>query len=242
MITLRKIRRNEPFEVIGKDFGISKQPACTIFKANIETISSCMKQFKVWPSKDSISKLLPIQFRTYFKDVQSIIDCFEIVIEKPSNPLHQSLTYSEFKHANTIKYLISITPNGAINFISLGYGGRISDALITEVSGYLDNLPSGCAVLADRGFKDVDVLVTKQNCAFIRPASVMEGTQSSLDDVVLSRMIASSIIHVERAIRRIREFKLLAPAACIKSKIVPYADMAVQIACGFVNMQSSLIK
>lgn len=40
-----------------------------------------------------------------YSNVQSIIDCLEIEIEKPSNAIHQSLTWSEYKNVNTLKYL-----------------------------------------------------------------------------------------------------------------------------------------
>ena len=49
-------------------------------------------------------------------------------------------TWSQYKHYNTIKYLISVTPQGVISFISNGWGGRTSDKYITENSGFLNHL------------------------------------------------------------------------------------------------------
>lgn len=85
----------------------------------------------------------------------SIIDCFEIEIEKPSNASHQALTWSQYKNCNTIKYLISITPDGLINFISESYGGRTPDLTIFEDSGFLNKLTQGSKKFADRGFKNM---------------------------------------------------------------------------------------
>jgi len=42
--------------------------------------------------------------------------------------------WSQHKHYNTAKYLISITPQGVINFISRGWGGRTSDQFIVVVA------------------------------------------------------------------------------------------------------------
>ncbi|KAI8425266.1 hypothetical protein MSG28_007055, partial [Choristoneura fumiferana] len=56
----------------------------------------------------------------------------EIEIQKPKNVIHQALTWSEYKNANTFKYLISCTPDGLIRFVSKGYGGRVSDIDLVE--------------------------------------------------------------------------------------------------------------
>jgi hypothetical protein len=47
---------------------------------------------------------------------------------------------------------VSITPSGAVNFISKGWGGRVSDKEITLKSGYIYKLSHGDEVLADWGF------------------------------------------------------------------------------------------
>ena len=49
-------------------------------------------------------------------------------------------------------------------------------------------------------------------------------------------------IHVERAIRRVREFKYLAPHACTDTHLIDTVDDAVNLVCGLVNLQGSLIK
>jgi len=51
-----------------------------------------------------------------------------------------------------VKYLIGITPQGSIAFISQGWGGRTSDVHLTEKSGLLEKLLPGDVILADSGF------------------------------------------------------------------------------------------
>lgn len=82
-------------------------------------------------------------------------------------------------------------------------------------SGYLNKLPSGAYVLADRGFKNIENMLLEKNCTLIRPASVGQNQQSSSKEARESKQIAAIRIHIERVIRRIREFQMLRPHACV---------------------------
>ena len=241
MIILRRIKLAESFKILSNDFGICQSVAVNVFHTFLPQIASNLRQLIVWPSSNAIKRLLPISFMSNFYEVESIIDCFEIQIQKPTDPVWQALTWSEYKGCNTLKYLISITPNGLINFISDGFSGRISDIEITIQSGYLDHLRRGSHVMADRGFKQIENLIQEKGCILIRPATVCDGVRSQREEVLLSKRVASLRIHVERAIRRIREFAFLSPHSCIEVRTVPMVDYAVQVACGLINMQSSLI-
>ncbi|CAH2006759.1 unnamed protein product [Acanthoscelides obtectus] len=123
LITMTKIRTNDQFSRIGIDFGKSTSAISKIFNKTVVVMAPLMIQLIVWPPSWKIKKLVPNQFKAYYNNVQSIIDCFEVEIEKPSNALHQAKTWSEYKKCNTIKYLVSCTPNGPINIISSGFGG-----------------------------------------------------------------------------------------------------------------------
>ena len=96
---------------------------------------------------------MPHQFiESFGKHVAAIVDCFEILIEKPSYLHARAQTFFQYKHHHTMKYLIVITPQGFISFVSKGWGGRTSDKHLTENCGFLDKLLPGDIVLADRGF------------------------------------------------------------------------------------------
>lgn len=58
-------------------------------------------------------------------------------------------TWCNYKHYNTVKFLIGLAPQGVITYISKGWRGRVSDVHLTENSGLLDNLN---LILADLGF------------------------------------------------------------------------------------------
>lgn len=85
-------------------------------------------------------------------------------------------------------------------FISLAHGGRCSNKLITQNSGFLEYLRPGDKVMADRGFTIRDLLYERKvNLAI--PAITQKGGQLSNEDVTSMRRLANVHIHVERVIR-----------------------------------------
>ena len=83
----------------------------------------CLSPLVKWPERESVQRTMPYCFQHHYGlQVTSIIDCFELFIEKPSNLLAKSCTWSSYKSYNTAKYLISITPQGTESFVSQGFG------------------------------------------------------------------------------------------------------------------------
>ena len=105
-----------------------------------------------WPERKQISKIMPSCFLDNFKECVIILDCFEVIIEKPNDLTARAQTYCSYKHHNTVNILLGITPQGTISFVSEPWGGRTSDVYLTENSGVLKNFIPGDVVMADRGF------------------------------------------------------------------------------------------
>ena len=145
---------------------------------------------------------MPMAFQKRCPKCTVIIDCFEAFIERPSN-LWQDLL-SSYKHHNTVKYLIGITPQGSVLFISRGWGGRASIKLLTENSGLQSLLLPGDTILADRGFDIADsvglCLATIKVPAYTKGKSQLSGIE-----VEQTRRIANVRIHVERVIGNLRQ-------------------------------------
>ena len=120
-------------------------------------------------------KTMPSDFRKHFKKCVLIIDCFEVFIERPASLLARAQTYSNYKKHNTIKFLIGITPQGSVVYISEGWGGRVSDIHLTENYGLLQLLP-GDMILADRGFTIQDS--AGMYCAEVRIPPFTKGKNS----------------------------------------------------------------
>ena len=96
-----------------------------------------------WPTREAIQRTMPFCFRVHYGlKVTAIIDWFELFIEKPSNLMARACTWSQYKHYNTAKYLIAVTPQGVISFISKGWDGRASDQYIgTGIGGQWGQMP-----------------------------------------------------------------------------------------------------
>lgn len=90
-----------------------------------------------------------------------------------------------------MKFLVSITPNWIISFVFRGYGGLALDLYITEDCEFVECMPNGATIIANRGFKVVATLLARKSCSLVRPARVSMTNLSSEDDVVSSRKIAS---------------------------------------------------
>lgn len=242
LITIKKIRQDDVYERLGDDFDMSSSNVQKIFTSTVPKLADVAQELIFWPDHYSMRKTLPIPFRYRYRQVESIIDCFEIEIEKSSDVLVQALTWSEYKKCNTLKYMVSATPRGMVNFVSEAFGGRTSDRDIFEKSKFLDSLPENAKVMADRGFKHVAALLTNRGSELIRPPSVHEGEKLSKEQVKENKRIASLRVHIERVIRRLREFTMLNPHSCIHHSLWYLMNHIVIIACGLVNIQGTLIQ
>ncbi|VDI48973.1 Hypothetical predicted protein [Mytilus galloprovincialis] len=212
LITLLKIRLALPSFLLGDIFGISESRVSQIFSTWINFMNTVFTPLLKWPNSKKVRKHLPKSFRTTFPKTTCIIDCTEIFIQKPTTPSAQARTYSTYKQHNTYKMLVSITPTGAFNFVSNLWCGNVSDRYITEHSGFLDNIKAGDEVMADRGFLIRDLLLERKATLNIPPFTkkCAQGKGRCLlsRDITKTKKIAKQRIHVERAIGRLKNFKI----------------------------------
>ena len=144
-------------------------------------------------------------FRKKFEcKITTIIDCFQLVIDRPTNLTVRSLIWSNYESRNTGKYLIGITPQETICFISKGWGGRASDQHITENSRFLKYVVYNDVIMADRGFNIAETLGTLVVKLEI-PSFTKGQDQMRAEDVGDTRVIANVRIHVERVIGNLRK-------------------------------------
>uniref|UniRef100_A0A672HZR3 THAP-type domain-containing protein n=1 Tax=Salarias fasciatus TaxID=181472 RepID=A0A672HZR3_SALFA len=248
LITLMHLRLDLPLQHIAHLFGVHRGTVSAIVQETINVLHVRLAPLVHWPDRDSLQVSMPHQFvETFGKRVAAIIDCFEVFIKRPSNLLARAQTFSHYKHSHTLKYLIGITPQGVISFISKGWGGRTSDKKITENCGFLDQLLPGDLVLADRGF-DIQESVGMM-CAEVKTPAFTRG-QRQLDakDVEETRSLASLRIHVERVIGAVRnKYKILSSKIPIEMVLpcegeeITFLDKVVVVCCALTNMCPSVV-
>ena len=67
---------------------------------------------------------LPVS-EIFFKKCYILIDCSEVFIERPTDLGARAQVWSNYKHH--LKFLIEITPQGTISYVSNCVGGRMPD-------------------------------------------------------------------------------------------------------------------
>jgi hypothetical protein len=134
-----------------------------------------------------------------------------------------------------------------VSFISVGWGGRVSDKHLTANSTFLDNLIHGDLVLADRGFEIQD-LVGLVGAEVRYPAFTRGKSQLSAAEVESTRTIANVRIHVERVIGVVRQkYSILGATIPIDYLITkpedryPVLDKVVNVCCALTNLCPSVV-
>ena len=95
----------------------SNSTASRTFDKLIDVIVIVLKFLIKWPNREGLQNTTPTDFvQVYGHKVAVIIDCFEVCIERPGDLLALASTWNNYKHHNTINFLIGICPQGAIFF------------------------------------------------------------------------------------------------------------------------------
>ena len=155
----------------------------------------------------------------------------------PRSYKSQAATFSNYKHHNTAKGLVGISPNGAVTFASDLYTGRCSDQKITKDCGILELLEPGDSLMADRGFDIGDDL--PKNVSLNIPPFLDGKPQLNLKEELETRKIASVRVHVERAIERIKNYRIL--QTVFPLSMAPELNKIWVICCYLVNFLPPLI-
>ena len=239
LLTLLKLRQNFGHEDLGYRFKVSNRTVANIVNTFVHALHEILVEGMMVangiPSVLKNKNSMPSSFSS-FSSCRIILDCTEVQCEIPTPMDQQSATWSNYKQRNTFKALVGVAPNAAITFVSAFYPGCMSDKEIVRQSMVMDQMQSGDLILADKGFLIQELLPPGVS---LNLPPFLNGAQFTIAQAELTIRIARARIHVERAIQRVKEFKIL--------HLIPvhYRSMAsklLQVCAALVNMQSPLIK
>ncbi len=248
LLTILRLRLDSPLIDLAFRFNISVNAAGVIFNRWLDYMYLRFGSLCMWPHRDKIIENMP---KSYFDDYptsMAIIDCTELYIEKPSSLQIQSQCYSDYKSGTTVKGLIAIDPRGSVIFVSELFSGSMSDREVVKQSGFLQLLgqlvASGklltCdAIMADKGFDTTEEIQSLGLSMNIPPRARASG-QMQASDVELTKLIAKHRVHVERAIARIKKFRIVRHK--IAASIVPKIN-SIWFVCSFLtNFHDTLMR
>ena len=132
LIALIKLRRGLSNQDIAYRFGVASGTISKLLRSWIAALAEFSANNLIyWPEKTALRKNLPKVFKEKFSKCVAIIYCIEMFIDRPFDLNTRARTWSNYKNTNTIKYFVSCAPTGAVNFISNGWDGRVSEKEIT---------------------------------------------------------------------------------------------------------------
>ncbi len=124
VLTLVRTRKGFDVKFLADTFEINSSQVSKIYNTWIAFLSQELSFLVPWPSRSELRKSLPQRFKR-FQNVRIMLDCLELFIQKPKVPISQKITWSSYKHWNTFKLLVGITPTGVISFVPPLWTGAI---------------------------------------------------------------------------------------------------------------------
>lgn len=230
---LVRLRQGISESLLGIMFKIDQSTVSRTFSKCLGIVHSKVKPLNIWPPKHQVKAYMPSFFHKNFPACRVIIDCTEFFWQQPTNSYNQQCSFSTYKNHNTLKSLIGMSPNGSITFISDLWLGGISDIELTRRSGLLDKLEPGDVVLADRGFTRMAPDFDKKNVTLCTPYFLQNKIQFQIDERGDNKKVSSHRCHVERAIGRIKNYKILEGIITMNLKNVQEIYYVCSFLCNF---------
>lgn len=218
-------------------FGVCESTASSAFTTWVKLMAKELDWLISWSDRKIIQRDLSSMFRKYYLKYRVIIDCTELFVETPSSLEVAAMCWSNYKQHYTAKFLIGITPNGHISFVSETYGVRASDVFIAENSKFCNKLQPNDQVMADHGFK-INNLRAFHQCSLKIPPSKHRNLQMSASDVQETSIIANVRIYVAQAIKSIKDFYILKKELPVS--LLPLLDDIVVVFSAFCNLKKHL--
>ena len=229
--------------MLGYLFGINEKMASKYCKQMISEFDVLLSSPQLcnpmqFCSKECTDKNMLECFKQHHPTCGLIIDCTELFIETSKDELLQKATWSSYKHHNTLKVLVNISSTGHVCHVSPCYPGKISDGAITAKEKHsFSGLWDGAMIMADKGFVVNESI--PEGVELNMPAKANAQAQFTDAQKAINASVASTRIHVERAIARAKKFKIIGDE--ISMDMLPYASKITRVCFYLTNFQGPLV-
>ena len=115
LLVLMKLRLGIMVEDLAFRFKVSPRKVSQIFIIWMKLISKELSVLVIWPSLSRIKSTFPNCFKRLYHNVRVTIDCTELYMVTPSSFVMQACLYNDYMHHSTVKFLVTITPDGALS-------------------------------------------------------------------------------------------------------------------------------
>ncbi|XP_021704426.1 uncharacterized protein LOC110677684 [Aedes aegypti] len=247
IMTLRKLRRNTPFVDLAEEYSVCTTTISKYFHRTLFVLYGALKYALEPVSKDISIRHLPRIFKDKYGSRRiHIIDCFEVATEEPTDPKAALSHHSSYKMRETTKFMIAMSADGRVSFISHAYAGRCSDRKIAETSGFLDMLEPGDVVIADKGF-DISDMISSRGAVLNIPTFLRKDSQLNPLHLENDKQITTLRVHVERIIGVLKsKYEYLNGIILVDSlrrfeNNINAVDLAVWVCCILINFNKSIV-
>jgi hypothetical protein len=239
-LALIKLRLSKEDMELSILFRVSRVTAGRIFLTWLNFMFYQFQELDLFLPRDVIDVYMPKDFKKKFPSTRIILDATEIKIQKPENPPDQSATWSTYKHSNTLKTMIGVTPRGLVSYVSSSYGGSCSDRQIIERSSLVQEPPFAPkdSIMADRGIMVQDIFAC-QDVQVNTPETMRGKNQLDPETVIKDRRIASKRVHVERVIGLAKTYKIL--AGDLDHSKTPYGSRIIFVCFALCNFRENIM-
>lgn len=238
VLLLTKLKCDLSYCTLSVLFGISSELCKKYVHEMLPILSRVLKSTIRFPDYLEIQKNMPKCFEN-FQNVRVVLDCTEVLVQKPKCLCCRIRFYSQYKSNNTVKFMTGVSPAGIITYISKPYGGRASDKTIFEQSDLILKLEgSRDAIMVDKGFL-IDDICQNFKVKLIRPPFLRGKKQLNADEALLNAKISAARVHIERTNQRIKIFKIL--GGKMQWSLVKKVEDIFTIACAITNLSSPIL-
>jgi hypothetical protein len=233
-----KLRHNLPFSVLSILFNISDPTAKSTFVEALQICEDITNRFLYWPSKSEVLKNIPNCFNKFPK-VRVVLDATEIKTTRTKCIICHCKCYSHYKGCYTCKFLLGVTPAGMFSFVSKSYGGRVSDKTIFEQSNLILKFdPHSDEIMVDKGVA-IRKICEKHGVGLVHPPFLKQRAQLSKPEAQNNVGVAAARVHVERAIERVKKFKIFKDT--MAWSLTKYSGSMMNLVCAMVNMSRPIL-